>query len=236
MEIKHIDRPFEVKDIDETGNFTGYLSVFGNIDSGGDVIASGAFAETIKSWKSRGSMPPVLWQHRTGEPLGPFLDMREDDHGLWVKGHLLVDDIPRAKEARALLKSGAIKGMSIGYVTRDESMDRVTGVRTLKQVELYEGSIVTFPMNGLATVSAIKSRVDTIETLSDAERLLRDAAGLSKSEATAFVSRIKTAAARNAMEDEEMAGLVALKNLLCARSDSETVNAMNHLAAQFKQL
>lgn len=234
MEIKHLDRPFDVKEVDESGSFSGYLSVFGNVDSGGDIIAAGAFADSIKSWKARGQMPPVLWQHRTGEPLGPFIDMREDDHGLWVKGQLLVDDVPRAREARALLKARAITGMSIGYVTRDESMDRVTGIRTLKQIELYEGSIVTFPMNGLATVSAVKSRIDTIDTLADAEHLLRDAAGLSKSEAVAFVSRVKAAAMRYQQGEEELAALVALKNLFCTRSDSETADAMHALAQKFR--
>lgn len=219
MEIKHLDRPFEVKEIDDAGVFTGYLSVFGNVDNGGDIVVPGAFAETLKSWKQKGAMPPVLWQHRTGEPLGPFLEMREDSHGLWVKGQLLVNDVPRAKEARALMKAKAINGMSIGYVSRDDSVDRLTGIRSLKQVDLYEGSVVTFPMNGLATVSAVKSQIETIESLAEVEHLLRDAGGFSKGEALALVARVKSLSAKS--DDGLNAGLLALKKSLTGRSDSD---------------
>lgn len=208
MEVKYLDRPFEVKGVDDTGIFTGYVSVFGNVDNGGDIVAPGAFAETIKAWKQQDRLPPVLWQHRTGEPLGPFLEMREDSHGLWVKGQLLVDDVPRAKEARALLKAKAINGMSIGYVSRDDSVDRVTGIRTLKQVDLYEGSIVTFAMNGLAQVSAVKSQINELESLADAERFLRDAGGLSKAEAVAFIGRIKSLQSRS--DSDELGDLQSL--------------------------
>lgn len=206
LEVKHLDRAFEVKAVDESGVFSGYLSVFGNVDGGGDIVAPGAFAETLAAWKQRGALPPVLWQHRTGEPLGPFLEMREDAHGLFVKGQLLHADIARAKEAYALLKARAITGMSIGYITRDDSYDRLTGVTTLKQVDLMEGSIVTFPMNGLATVNAVKGQIDTLESLAEAERFLRDVGGLSKAQATAFIGRVKSLQSRS---DSDELGVLA---------------------------
>jgi uncharacterized protein len=211
-DVKFMDRPFEIKAVEDTGVFSGYVSVFGNVDNGGDIVAPGAFAETLSAWKAKGALPPVLWQHRSGEPLGPFLEMHEDAHGLFVKGQLLVDDVPRAREARALLKAKAITGMSIGYISRDDSVDRVTGVRTIRKADLWEGSIVTFPMNGLAAVSAVKGQIDTLESLADAERFLRDAGGLSKSEATAFISRIKSLQSRS--ESDELGDLrEALKGL-----------------------
>lgn len=214
IELKYLDRPFEVKAVDDEGIFTGYVSVFGNVDAGGDIVVPGAFTDSLAAWKAKGKLPPVLWQHRTCEPLGPFLEMREDTHGLWVKGQLLVTDVPRAREARALLKSKALDGMSIGYVPRDDSIDRATGVRSLKKVDLYEGSIVTFGMNGMATVNSVKSAIDSLESLADAERFLRDAGGLSRSQATAFVARIKSMPAGQGDPDPQDDDLVALKQAL----------------------
>lgn len=221
MELKYIDRPFELKAVDEAGVFTGYVSVFGNVDNGGDIVAQGAFAQTLEVWKAKGALPPVLWQHRSGEPLGPFLEMREDSVGLWVKGQLLVNDVPRAKEARALLQAKAIQGMSIGYVTRDDSYDRVSGVRTLKKVDLWEGSIVTFPMNAAAGVSTVKS-IDALESLADVERLLREHS-FSKAEATALVSRVKSFGHRSDSDElgDLASGLQALQKSLQGRSDSD---------------
>lgn len=235
MEIKYISRPFEVKAVEETGIFTGYLSVFGNVDQGGDIVSPGAFAETLDAWKAKGTLPPVLWQHRTGEPIGPFLEMREDSVGLWVKGQLLVDDIPRAKEARALMRAKAVNGMSIGYVTRDDSYDRVTGIRTIKKLDLYEGSIVTFPMNPSASVTDIKGAYSAMETLADVERHLREAHGLSKTESVALVSRIKSLAGRSDSDaaGDLMPGLQALQKSLAGRSDSD---AEGDLAAGLSRL
>lgn len=202
MELKYIDRPFEVKAVEDDGTFTGYVSVFNNVDQGGDVILPGAFTETLAAWKAKDSLPPVLWQHRSGEPIGPFLEMREDSVGLWVKGKLLVDDVPRAKEARGLLKAKAIRGMSIGYVSRDDSYDRATDVRTLKKLDLWEGSIVTFPMNQMAGVNSVKSAIDAIQTVRDAEAFLRDVGQLSNAQAAAFISRFKSLSGQRDSDDE----------------------------------
>lgn len=214
-DLKHFERRFELKSIDEKGMFDGYLSVFGNVDSYGDVVMPGAFAKTLAKWKALDRLPPILWQHRSGEPIGPFLEMREDSVGLYVRGQLLIDDVPRAREARALLKAKAINGMSIGYVSVVESYDKTTGVISLMEIDLWEGSIVTFPANQLAGVSGVKSEIDRIESLADAERWLRDAAGLSKSGATAFIGRIKSlSGGRSESGDDVDADLLAsLKSL-----------------------
>lgn len=205
MDLKYIDRPFDVKAVEEDGVFTGYGSVFGNVDSYKEVVAPGAFAESLAGWKDAGRLPPVLWQHRSGEPVGPYLDLREDEHGLFAKGQLLINDVQRAKEARALMKAKAVNGLSIGFVTREDSFDRVTGIRTLKKVDLWEISIVTFPANAAAQISGVKSAIDAIETFADAERYLRDAGGLSKAQALAFVSRIKSLSGRS--ESDELGEL-----------------------------
>lgn len=204
-ELKYIERPFQVKEVAEDGVFQGYGSVFGNVDIYQEIVAPGAFSESLSEWKNSGRLPPVLWQHRAGEPVGPYLEMFEDSHGLFVKGQLLVNDVQRAKEARALMKAKAVNGLSIGFVVRDDSYDRATGVRTLKKVDLWEVSIVTFPANPAAQVSGVKNAIDALESLADAERFLRDAGGLSKAQATAFIGRIKALAGRS--ESDELGEL-----------------------------
>jgi len=210
MEIRYIERPFEVKAVQDDGVFEGFGSVFGNVDAYKEVVAPGAFAESLSAWKSAGRLPPVLWQHRSGEPIGPYLEMEEQPVGLWVKGKLLVDDVQRAKEARALMKAKAVNGLSIGFVTREDSYDRVTGIRTLKKVDLWEVSVVTFPANPAAQISSVKSAIDAIQTLADAEAFLRDVGRLSKSQATAFIGRFKSLSGQR--ESDELGDLVAALN------------------------
>jgi HK97 family phage prohead protease len=196
-----LDVPFKIKAVSEDGLFSGYGSVFGVIDSYKEVVAPGAFAESLSQ-----RTPALLWQHRSGEPIGVYSALREDQTGLYVEGKLALKTA-RGAEAYELLKMGAISGLSIGFVTRDDSYDRVTGIRTLKKVDLWEVSLVTFPANDAARVSGVKS-IDTIASLSDAESYLRDAGGLSRREATAFVSRIKSLHGRG--DPDELGELLAL--------------------------
>lgn len=196
-----LDVPFKIKAVSEDGLFSGYGSVFGVIDSYKEVVAPGAFAESLSQ-----RTPALLWQHRSGEPIGVYSAIREDQTGLYVEGRLALKTT-RGAEAYELLKMGAISGMSIGFMTREDSYDRVTDVRTLKKVDLWEVSLVTFPANDAARVSGVKS-IDTIASLSDAESYLRDAGGLSRREATAFVSRIKSLHGRG--DPDELGELLAL--------------------------
>lgn len=207
MELKYLDRPFEVKAVADDGVFEGFGSVFGNVDSYKEIVAPGAFAESLAGWKSAGRLPPVLWQHRSGEPIGPYLSMEEKPIGLHVKGQLLVDDVQRAKEARALMKAKAVNGLSIGFVTREDSYDRVTGIRTLKRIDLWEVSVVTFPANPAAQISSVKSAIDAIETVRDAEAFLRDAGRLSNAQAAAFISRFKSLSGQR--DSDELGDLVS---------------------------
>ena len=207
MDLKYLDRPFEVKAVEDNGVFEGFGSVFGNVDSYKEVVAPGAFAESLAGWKAAGRLPPVLWQHRSGEPIGPYLSMEEQAVGLHVKGQLLVDDVQRAKEARALMKAKAVNGLSIGFVTREDSYDRVSGVRTLKKIDLWEVSVVTFPANPAAQISSVKSTIDAIQTLREAEDFLRDVGRLSQSQVAAFTSRFKSLSGQR--DSDELGDLVA---------------------------
>ena len=151
--------PFKLKSLDEagTGKFEGYLSVFGNVDSYRDVVDRGSFKKTILDAKSKKEdvLFPILWQHNPYEPIGGFTDMSEDDHGLYVKGQLDLS-LPRGQHAYSGMKQGYLKGLSIGYETVKE--DWTKDIRHLKEIKLYEGSVVTFPANDDAQVVSVKQR------------------------------------------------------------------------------
>jgi HK97 family phage prohead protease len=187
----------------EDGTVEGYGSVFDVQDSYADVIEKGAFAKSISTHKSAKSMPAMLWQHDSSQPIGVWTSMSEDDNGLRVTGRLAMDTV-KGKDAHALLKMGALNGLSIGFMTKQYRYDEETDIRTLTEVDLWEVSLVTFPANTQARVTQVKS-ADDLQTLKDAERILRDS-GFSKQDALAFVSRVKTLASRSD-SDEDMGGL-----------------------------
>lgn len=184
MELKSL--PLEVKQIDDSGTFEGYAAVFGNVDAWNDIIKSGAFKDSLKGHKAKGTMPALLWQHDRKQPIGVYESMREDGHGLLVKGRLLKDEVRQASEAYALLKAGALSGMSIGYVARDYSVDEKTWIRTLKSIDLVEASLVTFPANDQAQVTAVKNVMPA--TIREFEAALRDVMGFSANEAKRIAS------------------------------------------------
>ncbi|OYD50710.1 HK97 family phage prohead protease [Acidovorax kalamii] len=203
MTTKTLDFDCELKATGDTGTFEGYGSVFNITDRGGDIVAAGAFAETLAAAKAAGRLPAMLWQHRQAEPIGVYTEMEEDAIGLKVKGKLALKTA-RGAEAYELMKMGAISGLSIGYRVRDDSWDRVTGVRTIKKADLHELSLVTMPMNDASRVSAVKT-IEELDSLSEIERHLRDVCGLSKSEATAMVSRIKSVSRSDSGDREPLA-------------------------------
>lgn len=157
LQLKHKQFAFKADEVKEDGTFTGYGSVFGNIDSYRDVVAPGAFAKSIAQIKSSGNPLPALWQHRSSEPIGGYTDLMEDSHGLKVGGFLLKDDIPRANEAYALMKRRVIRGLSIGYYVVESSYSEKDNIHTLLELELVEISIVTFPANEDALIGDVKS-------------------------------------------------------------------------------
>jgi uncharacterized protein len=140
---------------DQPGTFEGYLSVFGNVDHGGDMVEKGAFKRTISHRKQAGKKFVLLWQHDTKQPIGVFT-AEEDNIGLKIRAELTLG-VQQANEAHLLLKSGALDGLSIGYGTVKSAYDPKTGVRTLKELALWEGSLVTFGMNDQALVTGVKA-------------------------------------------------------------------------------
>lgn len=188
MQHKTRDFGFEIKNISDDGTFSGYGSVFNVQDSYDDIIVPGAFAESLAAHKEKGTLPALLWQHRSGEPVGVYTGMEEDSVGLKVDGQLALKTA-RGAEAHELLKMKAITGLSIGFMTREDSYDRLTGIRTLKKLDLWEVSLVTFPANESARIQSVKS-IEEVATLRDAEKYLRES-GMSRAEAVAFLSRVK---------------------------------------------
>lgn len=200
METKHFT--FEIKSFaEETGAFAGYASVFHFTDSQHDMVMPGAFAKTL----AEDAPAKLLWQHQPEEPIGVLHELKEDAVGLYIRGEILLS-LTRGKEAYALLKSGAINGLSIGYRPKEYAYDPETGVRYLTEVELFEVSLVTFPANELACVTSLKSG----RTIRDLEHLLRDA-GYSRKEAKAVALR-GFSALSNPCDAEEEALLTALEN------------------------
>ena len=122
----------------------GYASLFGLTDQGGDAVQQGAFAASLKKLAGKGDKVRMLWQHDPTRPIGVWAEIREDEKGLWVKGRLLTE-VAQAREAAALIQAGAIDGLSIGYRTIRAERDQ-KGRRALAEVELWEVSLVTFPM------------------------------------------------------------------------------------------
>ena len=179
----------EIKAVQEDGFFSGYGAVFGNIDWYNDVILPGAFTASIAKWRAKNKMPPVLWNHNDSEPIGVYTNIYEDEKGLYVEGKLLIDDVPRAKSTHALLKAGAIDGLSIGYSTK-KANQQTNGVRELVEVDLSEISIVTQPANERSLITSVKSKLDDGElpTLPEFEKFLRES-GFSQNQATAIASK-----------------------------------------------
>lgn len=168
------------------GTVEGYGSVYGLLDRGGDVVAPGAFKASLADWKKKKALPPMLWQHDSWTPIGVWDEIAEDTTGLRVKGSLVLD-VPQAAAARALVQAGAVKGLSIGYRTIEDAIDRTTGVRTIKKAELWEISLVTFPMQPEAQITGIKSEFDPREL----ERALRAEGNLSSAAAVKAVAIVK---------------------------------------------
>jgi uncharacterized protein len=141
---------------DNVGTVSGYASVFNLLDRGGDIVLPGAFKASLAEWKRKKQVIPMLWQHSSDSPIGVWDDLIENDRGLSVKGSLIMD-VPQAVAARALIKGGALSGLSIGFRTKEAEIDRTTGARKLKKLELWEISLVTFPMLPEAQVTGVKT-------------------------------------------------------------------------------
>jgi HK97 family phage major capsid protein/HK97 family phage prohead protease len=142
-------------DAETTGAFEGVAAGYGNVDHGGDVMAHGAFRDSLNEHKSAGTRPALLWQHDPSEPIGVIDALNETSSGLQIKGRLALETI-KGREAYSLAKMGAVQGLSVGYRTKQATRDG-KGVRTIKAAHLGEVSLVTVPMNDRARITSVKA-------------------------------------------------------------------------------
>jgi len=209
IEIKSSIKAYDDEDEDKNyGTFEGYGSVFGNKDLGNDVIEAGAFAKSLKRRKPQNVK--LLYQHKSDMPIGVFDEIREDDHGLVVKGRLALKTQAGA-EAYELLKMGALDGLSIGFRVnpKEVSYDKRGNKRIIKEVDLMEVSLVTFPMNPQATVRSVKGEEISIR---EWENGMRDAFSLSRSEAKMAAKAVTDAFGQRDV-DTNVELVEAIKNL-----------------------
>ncbi len=193
MEYKFAPLEAEVK---ADGTISGYASRFGIKDQGGDIVVKGAFGDSLNQ-----RSPKMLWQHDPAQPIGNWSKSAEDSTGLHVEGQINLD-VQKGREAYSLLKSGAIEGMSIGY--RSRKVGKSDTARLLEKLDLWEVSLVTFPMQLEATVENVKS-IAEIDSPVEMKRLLETSlrdAGLSKRMATKAAADV----AKMILDEREAAG------------------------------
>lgn len=208
--MKLFDSAFEIKEMSDTGTFAGYGSVYGNTDQGDDIVAPGCFAKSLTDWTAKGRMPALLWQHDQRQPIGSYTKMAEDANGLYVEGKLAIKT-QKGMEAYELMKMNAISGLSVGFISRDDSYDQKSGIRTIKQGDLMEVSLVTFPMNDSARIATVKS-IEDLDSLASVERYLRESGSFSKGDALAMVTRIKSLSRSESAEQKQVAEILASFN------------------------
>ena len=157
MNLETKSMAFKADNLAEDGTFSGYCNVFDTKDSYDEIVKKGAFVNSLNDWQAKGKMPPVLWQHSRSDVIGVWTKLYEDEHGLYGEGKLLIDDVAKAREAYALIKNGAIDGLSIGYRTNKWAWNEDESALELLELDLKEVSIVTFPANTDSTVSNVKA-------------------------------------------------------------------------------
>ncbi|MFG6083912.1 HK97 family phage prohead protease [Paracoccus litorisediminis] len=168
--MQTLDCELEIKNLTDEGVIEGYASIFNNVDAGGDKVVPGAFVESLAKARQVGRTVKMLWHHDPSQPIGIWEDLAEDGKGLRGRGRLVME-VPKAREVHALMKAGAVGGLSIGY--RTIKAEPEGNVRLLKQVELFEVSPVTFPMNDRAKISSVKADglAEIVEKLAAGDRL-----------------------------------------------------------------
>lgn len=195
----------EVKQVSDAGDIEGYGSTFGNVDQGYDIVEPGAFEKTLEE---RG-LPKMLWGHDFWEPpIGKWTKAKEDDFGLFLKGQINLDT-QRGAEVHSNLKMGTLDGLSIGYLEKDA--DFANGVRHLKEIDLFEVSVVTFPMNELARVDAVKQKIEDGISKRELEHILQEA-GMSRAQARKLIKHghegLYTRDAVDTSDDDELRAIV----------------------------
>ena len=177
-----------VDELEPNGSFSGYASLFGRVDLGRDVVERGAFAKSLRTRGAAGVR--MLFQHDPREPIGAWTELREDARGLFVRGRL-TEGVSRSKEVLNLIRGGALDGLSIGFRAIRAKSDGASGVRRILEADLWEISVVTFPMMPDARVERIKGfgRGRPLPTTREFERWLTRDAGLTRGDARAVIAK-----------------------------------------------
>ncbi|MEM7303629.1 MAG: HK97 family phage prohead protease [Pseudomonadota bacterium] len=167
--------------------FSGYASLFGEPDLGRDLVARGAFQNALRNRPL--SHIKMLYQHDPAQPIGVWKTVREDEKGLFVEGQITLES-PKGDEVLNLMRSGAVDGLSIGFKTVRSKRDRSSGLRTILEADLWEISVVTFPMLPSARVAQVKSIENrSLPTTREFERWLTQDAGLSRGQARTVIGK-----------------------------------------------
>ena len=225
--MKKMVVPFDVKNIEDDSDFftfKGYASTFGNVDEGGDKVIKGAFSEAIKAIKNDTGSIPILWQHKTGEPVGVFESFKEDDNGLFVHGRMPKDDSFVRDRVMPQMKIGSIRKLSIGYGVKKGGYKYDGNVRELNNLNLFETSLVTFPMNNEANITAVKA-LDFTELDIQDMRSIEDA----------LISGVKFSnkTAKKIIHLMKEAGM--LRDELDGNHDSELIKGLDEILKQIKE-
>ena len=174
--------------VERDGTFCGYASLFGKADLASDVVEAGAFSRALRQRGTAGIR--MLYQHDPNEPIGTWTDISEDERGLLVRGRL-TPGVARAREVLELMRAGALDGLSIGFRTVRARKDARSGLRRIVEADLWEISVVTFPMQPGARVESVKGGQDgrPLPSIREFERWLTRDAKLTRLEARAVVAR-----------------------------------------------
>lgn len=195
-----LNAPLLLKGALKNGEFEGYGSTFGNEDLGGDVVLPGAFSRTLADHRAKGTLPQMFWMHQMDQVPGKWLSMSEDEDGLKVKGVLASTTL--GNDMHTLMKMDAVRGLSIGYRAKDYDWDK-EGRRLLKEIELWEVSIVSLAMNPLAEITGVKSRLSArgeyVPSRREMEAKFR-AMGCSQRTASTLVAKLFDGRSRDAGE------------------------------------
>jgi HK97 family phage prohead protease len=171
-------------EVEEDGVFSGYASLFGKADLGKDVVERGAFAKSLRQRGAAGIR--MLFQHDPNEPIGAWSEIREDERGLFVRGQI-ARGVERGREVLELMRAGALDGLSIGFRTVRARKDGASGLRRILEADLWEISVVTFPMLPGARVDRVKAQ--SLPTKREFERWLTRDAGLTRGQALTVVTK-----------------------------------------------
>ncbi len=191
MKTKQIN--FDIKELTDSGTFSGYGNTFDDVDHVKDVSLKGCFKKSLEEWGKKGKLPKMLWQHDVEKPIGVYTKMVEDANGLYIEGKLALNT-QLGRETYELMKIGAIDSFSIGYRTIDEEYSREKGVNYLKELKLFEVSIVTMPCNENALLADVKNRMydDELPTLREVQKLLQQNCSFSKRQAESTMNQFET--------------------------------------------